>query len=440
MKFVLPILLLVAGSAFAQSTDRITAAEFGRLWGPALDPSGATQVRNFPSGPSYPVTSTPVITAEAGGGLAVSKTARFPVDPSRVIDVTAKAPISKAAMGKALKVAVALGGGPLGIAFYALPEIAEWLTASGMSYDATTQQIRGPQNDGFCHTVGGCQGYTTNSSTPATRTTAIAACTASTTLQAGHTIVASGGLCTQRNASGTIVYQFQYFYPVSMPYIAPTIVAIGPADIEQYGSTPTMKPSWLDAVLQAGVPVDAGDSTLTGPASVPGPTSTSIKQIKDSGGNVTGTQTVTNSTTYNITYSGNTYNVNSVNTVTIVNPDGTSSVETKTTPEEPQGRLSDTPLPEFPSLYVKKYPNGLEGVWDQKKAQLTASPLLNLLSGLMPSVASSGTCPTMVVPLDVGIADFGSHDFAPPCWIWDFGRVVIIVSALLLARRLIFGG
>lgn len=439
MKFVLPILLL-AGSAFAQSTDRVTAAEFGRLWGPALDPSGATQVRNFPAGPSYPVSVTPSITAEPGGGLAVSKTARFPVDSSRVIDVTAKAPISKAAMGKALKVAVALGGGPLGIAFYALPEIAEWLTASGMSYDTTTQQIRGPQNDGFCHTVGGCQGYTTNTATPAKRTTAYAACVASVTFPSGHTMEAAGGICTQRNAQGTIVYQFQYFYPVSMPYTAPTIVPIGPGEIEQYGSTPTMKPSWLTRLLETGVPVDAGDSTLTGPASVAGPSSTSIKQIKDSGGNVTGTQTVTNSTTYNITYAGNTYNVNSVNTVTTVNPDGTSTVETTTSPEEPQGGVSDTPMPDLPRLYTKKYPNGLEGVWYEKKSQLTASPLLNLISGLMPSVASSGTCPTMVVPLDVGIADFGSHDFAPPCWIWDFGRVVIIVSALLLARRLIFGG
>ena len=58
----------------------------------------------------------------------------------------------------------------------------------------------------------------------------------------------------------------------------------------------------------------------------------------------------------------------------------------------------------------------------------------------MPSVGLTGTCPVLMVNLDVGFQNFGTHDFAPPCWIWDFGRVVVIVSALLLARALIFGG
>lgn len=345
--------LVLALGAFpvvnAQSTDRITAAEFGRLWGPALDPTGATQVRNYPLGPSYPVTSSPVVAAETGGGLSVSKTAKFPVDPTRVIDVTAKAQISKAAMGKALKGAFALAGGPLGVAFWALPQIAEWLTASGMSYDSTTQTLKGPVNDGLCHVVGGCQGYFTNSSTPATRLTALQACTASVVLPSGHTMEATGGNCIQRNSSGTIVYQFQYYYPTNMAYVAPSgQTTMTAADVEAYGALPTMKSTWLEPLLSSGASVDASLPTLTGPATAAGPTTSSTQQFKDASGVVTGTSTVNQSTTYNITYSGNTYNVNSTVTTTTVNPDGTSNVTTETKNKTPD-KESATDCDKFPA-------------------------------------------------------------------------------------------
>jgi len=44
------------------------------------------------------------------------------------------------------------------------------------------------------------------------------------------------------------------------------------------------------------------------------------------------------------------------------------------------------------------------------------------------------------MPLDFGFFNAGVLDFSVPCFIWDFAKVVIIVSALLLARRLVFGG
>ncbi len=104
------------------------------------------------------------------------------------------------------------------------------------------------------------------------------------------------------------------------------------------------------------------------------------------------------------------------------------------------GTFTDSALPSAPSLYTPKYPTGLVGVWNTGKAALLATPLGSVTAQLMPSGFSSGTCPSWMLPLALGAWDFGSHDVSPPCWIWDFGKAIIIISALLLARALIFGG
>lgn len=104
------------------------------------------------------------------------------------------------------------------------------------------------------------------------------------------------------------------------------------------------------------------------------------------------------------------------------------------------GGVSGGSLPAGPELYEPKYPDGLGGVWDAKITELKDSPLFELTDTLMPNIASGGTCPAWLVPLDLGLWSFGSYDVAPPCWIWDFAKVIVIISSLLLARALIFGG
>ncbi len=104
------------------------------------------------------------------------------------------------------------------------------------------------------------------------------------------------------------------------------------------------------------------------------------------------------------------------------------------------GDVVDSPLPAAPVLYEAKYPDGLMGVWTTQKAALLSSPLFGLMSSLMPSSIGGGACPSWVVPLDLGAWHYGSFDVAPPCYVWEFAKAIIIVSALLLARALIFGG
>jgi len=199
--------------------------------------------------------------------------------------------------------------------------------------------------------------------------------------------------------------------------------------------------SLVDAI-KAGELVQAQPQTVTGPASTPGASSTTTDAVNGTTTTTTntfnhvydGAKVTTTLTTTNLTINTSTGAVVS-NTTTTASP-----VMPEADPDDEDGTPTDTALPGQPDLYDPEYPEGLKGVWNAKKAQLQDVPLLNLLGDLMPTVSGSGTCPSWPLDLDLYIVDYGVHLVQVPCWIWDFGKVVIICSALLLSRRLIFGG
>lgn len=184
--------------------------------------------------------------------------------------------------------------------------------------------------------------------------------------------------------------------------------------------------------------------SVIGPAQSPASTSTTTTTQQTANGPQT--TTTTNTTVINYNYSGDTVTVNQTTTNITRNQAGDviSSSTTTKTPEASDSSdeaPTDTPLPPVPDLYVRKYPNGMEGIYDQYKDQLKAAALVQLAKKLMPSVGDSGTCPSWPLNLDLAEwAAYGTHDVAPPCWIWDVARAILILSALLLARALIFGG
>lgn len=110
---------------------------------------------------------------------------------------------------------------------------------------------------------------------------------------------------------------------------------------------------------------------------------------------------------------------------------------------EKDGEKEDNTPPAFgerPVLYEPKYKNGVKGVWDQKKGQLQNSGLGRLSKRLMPTV-NSGTCPRWDIDLNFGRnMNFGTKNVAPPCTIWPVLRAIVMVCALILARKLVFGG
>lgn len=207
----------------------------------------------------------------------------------------------------------------------------------------------------------------------------------------------------------------------------------------------------LKEILDKGGDVEVGPTRVTGPAEITGdkrtrtlPDGSKIEEQDYTrygydGGKITelGRRTVvTNvSPTGERTPAGETQTTPGEN-----DPSGTPSGNSGSG-DQPDSPPTDTPLPPVPDLYTRKYPQGMEGIYDQYKDQLKGTPLGQLARQLMPNVGDGGTCPSW--PLNLDIADwalYGVHDVAPPCWIWDVAKAILILSALLLARALIFGG
>lgn len=212
--------------------------------------------------------------------------------------------------------------------------------------------------------------------------------------------------------------------------------------------------SIADAVI-SGQNVDPLSNTppsVSGPSSAPGPVTTTQ--------NPDGTTTTT-TTTYNPVYQGNEYIINNTTNVTNYNPvtntttNVSSSTVTNNSPPKTEsdcdkypnsvGCLSDkeildSPLPALPQLYEPKYPDGPSGVINDKITQLKSTGLYGLINGLIPNWGDSGGCPSWPVNVDLGKWNFGTFDASPPCSVWSFMRIVMIIGALFLARALIFGG
>lgn len=217
--------------------------------------------------------------------------------------------------------------------------------------------------------------------------------------------------------------------------------------------------------LPSNTPTSTGSSTgsMPGPSSSGSPTSQPTTSNTTSTYNpttnqTTNTTTTTNSPVTNTTTTTTTTNITYNTTTATATTKSTTTVESKSTAtqevissatsektekpkEEDQSSLVDTALPDLPELYKPKYPEGIKGVWNDNIAAIKALPLFTLGNQLMPSFATSGACPVINIPLGLATwAAYGTRDVSPPCWVWDFGKLIIVCSALLLARRLVFGG
>lgn len=126
---------------------------------------------------------------------------------------------------------------------------------------------------------------------------------------------------------------------------------------------------------------------------------------------------------------------NITNTTNIVNQ------STEKSEEPPEEEVKDTPLGPIPDLYKQKYPNGLKGVVTQKIEVLKATPLFSLPMQLMGNLPDTGNCPSWQLDLNLATwANFGTHNIGADCSVWQFASVVVLISAFILARALVFGG
>lgn len=225
-----------------------------------------------------------------------------------------------------------------------------------------------------------------------------------------------------------------------LPLVEPVWVDSPPPDFDKNppaAPDPGKAPDIWDDALPGGIPDSDGGPSVSGPASVPGPSSTTTK---------TDGSTVTTNTVNNFTYNNNnsTVTVTTTTTTTTTAPNGSTSSEQTTEDGKPEPEESvlpprDPDMPEVPTLYEKKYPDGPSGVWATRKAQLQTTPIFSFLASLVPSTGDGG-CPSWQLPVMYGIKNTSVGDISIPCWIWSAIRAIFIVTALLSCRRIIFGG
>ena len=181
-------------------------------------------------------------------------------------------------------------------------------------------------------------------------------------------------------------------------------------------------------------PTDSGTQTTTTTTSAsnkfnPGPMSSGGSG--SSGGPATGpTMTTTQTTTTTTSVTNNITNITNITN------------ETTTEKEEaPEEAPTDTPFLDIPELYKQKYPDGLIGVMRTQFTAMKATPLFSLPMQLMGDLPQTGQCPSWQLDLSLANwASFGTYSVGADCSIWDFASWVIVISAFLLARQLVFGG
>lgn len=200
--------------------------------------------------------------------------------------------------------------------------------------------------------------------------------------------------------------------------------------------------------------VDRSKGMIQGPALLAGPITTKTTQTPNADG-TTKTRTETTKTDFKLTYGKDFFDVQTEKKTTVLE-DGELVSETTekddtpaqdvadTTPgeeqqPEPEYTFSDSPFPEIKPFYQQKYPDGLSGVWNQAKADIDNSSFMRFLSSFIPSF--SGSCPTFGLNFAIGnMANFGSVDFQSLCYVFDFVKIIFLVTAVFAARQLTFGG
>ncbi|GAA7764751.1 hypothetical protein RN01_02220 [Cupriavidus sp. SHE] len=225
------------------------------------------------------------------------------------------------------------------------------------------------------------------------------------------------------------------------------------ADIQnaiQTGLTnkPTMAADVLKNIYDNGgyVPLDAANAagfniptnTVTGQ-----PSTTTTTSTGTDGKTLTTTSTTTPTAT--VSQAGNTvtnntltYNISNVTTTVTKDSAGNTVNSSTSTTDKSDDAFSDSAMPGVPKLYEQKYPEGVAGVWNTSKPDISNTAFYNGIRSMFPSFGG-GQCPVWRMSFNFGGAgNFGSGDLTVPCWIFQALGLVILATAAFTSRKILF--
>lgn len=358
-----------------------------------------------------------------------------------------------------------------GIAGVAVGIVVPLLTAQGLQWIAEQQAwVKGAAPPALGYTLFHSQTTTNENSTPAP--TAEAACRGSATNGAFVSVAGldaptsgyvpsssdfnsvSGGQCLFGRAG---YCSNCYRFPVRQVwYCGSTYSASGTCSGSPVPATPTDIDTAAASAAGAD-PVGSAQAASQAPWDIPGNTPAEIQvpgsavqtpgktsTQTDANGNVT-TSTTYQSITFNTsgdTITNNTFST-TVNNVTTTSLNGVPQ-STTTSPADPAKddppTFSDPTFPVIGTLYERKYPDGLNGVWNDHKAALLQSAFITSITQMF-SFSASGSCPQWSMSFGIfSNANLGSHNFDVPCWIYTAIGFMMLLTAAFTARAIIFGG
>lgn len=469
MKKAFVILALLPLAALA---ERVDPWQFERFMSRTTSPNHYTAGLG---GSGASITTAPNVGNVKIGNVAVSKdtatknlllkgTGQFPLGAGRTLPIAVTSKITPANVAKSLKLAAGMAGGWPVFAVTAGSALALWLIESKMELSPAgnfSKRIDGKMCVSDCieyrmttldawveSPLAACQSYVSRIDAASPQTFTVIS------MVSGQCKYSEDGPYGYYEGSRTGL-ESRSIPPYNSSKYVPLTESEAMVELALYQPTPEMLKLLADQKVQ----LDIDTQKIDGPASVVGPVKTS-----ETAATPTKPATKTTEETSWDCYYFNTgpdieFRCDEKKKVTestpvldpatgqpVIDPvTGKPKTEDKVTGQEtkekqPDDLATDSPLGDVPKLYTPKYPKGMTGVWDAQKSKLANTPVAKVASQLMPNIGSGGTCPSWMLPLDVGIASFGEWNVAPPCWIWDAAKVIIVVSSLLLARALVFGG
>ena len=375
--------------------------------------------------------------------------------PGAVIDVEVKRPVQPSALAKAGRLALRASG--YGALVMLGLDVLDW------GWDADSEEFLIPASDGAPvsdrlwrvtqgASVTGCNQSSSSGCSWGTIITGLQAYTittysASSATYHGVVQVSGSGYRLRFNMTGAPWSFVDGYWVENYAPGSPYTVAATDADIEtaiqQHLTTSGDSADFLRRLVQAGHVPDLDSIEISGPSSVVGETTTSTTQTP------AGTATTSITTHYDITYEGDTITINRTDITNTTHPDGTEETTTTSTqgqtetPGEPDYSLTwaNTDFPEVPELYEQKYPDGFAGVWDTRITEIQSTPLFTAVTGFTSGGPSSGTCPSWALSLNFGFVNLGTYNLGEDyCYVWPFVRLILLITALFVARRIVFGG
>lgn len=91
------------------------------------------------------------------------------------------------------------------------------------------------------------------------------------------------------------------------------------------------------------------------------------------------------------------------------------------------------------SWVQSSFPDGVQGLWDERKDAFDRSAMKGYLDSFVPSLQAGAIDPFQLC-FNLGFYNYGCHSFSIPDYVIAFLRLVILISAGFYCQRLVFGG